>query len=160
MDTPMMAASKATPTSTLRRSSLSESLPRGHCPSAPPRMVKLMVFQSLALFPHRTVGQNIEFPMKIRGQDPQARRKRALELLELLRLPKTYYDKSVNTCSGGERQRVALARAFAYDPAILFFDEPLSAIDYKLRKALEKELKDIHRETGKTFMVADGGAFR
>jgi len=111
-----------------------------------------MVFQSLALFPHRTVGQNIEFPMKIRGQDPQARRKRALELLELLRLPKTYYDKSVNTCSGGERQRVALARAFAYDPAILFFDEPLSAIDYKLRKALEKELKDIHRETGKTFM--------
>ena len=55
-------------------------------------------------------------------------------------------------CSGGERQRVALARAFAYDPEILFFDEPLSAIDYKLRKALERELKDIHKETGKTFM--------
>jgi spermidine/putrescine transport system ATP-binding protein len=54
--------------------------------------------------------------------------------------------------STGERQRVALARALAYDPQILFFDEPLSAIDYKLRKTLEKELKDIHRETGKTFI--------
>jgi spermidine/putrescine transport system ATP-binding protein len=55
-------------------------------------------------------------------------------------------------CSGGERQRVALARAFAYDPEILFFDEPLSALDYKLKKALEKELSDIHKESGKTFI--------
>ncbi|MEO3430434.1 ABC transporter ATP-binding protein [Pelagibius sp. CAU 1746] len=111
-----------------------------------------MVFQSLALFPHRTVGQNIEFPLKMRGVAPGARRQRALELLRLLRLPEAYYGKNVTQCSGGERQRVALARAFAYDPEILFFDEPLSAIDYKLRKTLEKELKDIHKETGKTFM--------
>ena len=111
-----------------------------------------MVFQSLALFPHRTVGQNIEFPLKIKGVDRATRKARALALLELLRLPAAYYDKSVTKCSGGERQRVALARAFAYDPAILFFDEPLSAIDYKLRKTLEKELKDIHRESGKTFV--------
>ena len=62
---------------------------------------------------------------------------------------KSYYGKSVTKCSGGERQRVALARALAYDPEILFFDEPLSAIDYKLRKTLEKELKDIHRETAR-----------
>jgi spermidine/putrescine transport system ATP-binding protein len=111
-----------------------------------------MVFQSLALFPHRTVGENIEFAMKIRGIEPEKRKARAIELLRQLRLPDSYYAKSVQKCSGGERQRVALARALAYDPEILFFDEPLSAIDYKLRKALEKELKDIHRETGKTFV--------
>ena len=111
-----------------------------------------MVFQSLALFPHRTVGQNIEFAMKIRGAAPKERRARAVELMDLLRLPHSYYARGVNQISGGERQRVALARAFAYDPRILFFDEPLSAIDYKLRKTLEKELKDIHRESGKTFV--------
>ncbi|MFM9841695.1 MAG: ABC transporter ATP-binding protein [Dongiaceae bacterium] len=111
-----------------------------------------MVFQSLALFPHRTVGQNIEFPLKIRGVDPAARKERALQLMRQLRLPEDYHDKPVTRCSGGERQRVALARGLAYDPQILFFDEPLSAIDYKLRKTLEKELKDIHRETGKTFI--------
>jgi spermidine/putrescine transport system ATP-binding protein len=111
-----------------------------------------MVFQSLALFPHRTVGENIEFPLKIRGVAPRKRRARAMELLRQLRLPEDYYAKSVLKCSGGERQRVALARALAFDPEILFFDEPLSAIDYKLRKTLEKELKDIHRETRKTFV--------
>ncbi len=111
-----------------------------------------MVFQSLALFPHRTVGQNIEFALKIRGVDARTRRQRAVELMDLLRLPHSYYPRAVTQISGGERQRVALARAFAYDPQILFFDEPLSAIDYKLRKTLEKELKDIHRESGKTFV--------
>ena len=85
------------------------------------------------------------------GARPSARQ-RALQLLKQLRLPADYYGKSVLKCSGGERQRVALARALAFDPEILFFDEPLSAIDYKLRKTLEKELKDIHRETGKTFV--------
>src|SRR5690606_26152995 len=111
-----------------------------------------MVFQSLALFPRRTVGQNIEFPLKLRGESQDRRRRRALELMKLLHLPEHYYARGVAECSGGERQRVALARALAFDPEILFFDEPLSALDYRLRKELQKELKELHRRTGRTFV--------
>ncbi len=142
-----MLAGMDTPTSgdILLRGTRINDLPANKRPTC-------MVFQSLALFPHRTVGQNIEFALKIRGEAPDKRRARALQLMDLLRLPQSYYAKNVMKCSGGERQRVALARALAYNPEILFFDEPLSAIDYKLRKTLEKELKDIHRETKKTFV--------
>ncbi len=111
-----------------------------------------MVFQSLALFPHRTVGQNIEFPLKVRGVSAHKRRERAEQLMAQLHLPVEYYSKRISECSGGEQQRVALARALAFDPELLFFDEPLSAVDYRLRKTLEKELKDIHKETAKTFV--------
>jgi spermidine/putrescine transport system ATP-binding protein len=111
-----------------------------------------MVFQSLALFPHLSVGKNVEFPLSIRGVGESERRTRAWELLKLLHLdPNRYYNKNVTQCSGGERQRVALARALAYDPEILFFDEPLSALDARLRKMLQKELKDLQRSTKKTF---------
>jgi len=111
-----------------------------------------LVFQSLALFPHKTVGENIEFPLKVKKVPRAERKQRALELIRLMRLPESYHGKNVTTCSGGEKQRVALARSLAYDPDILFFDEPLSALDYKLKKAMEKELKDLHRATGKTFV--------
>jgi spermidine/putrescine transport system ATP-binding protein len=111
-----------------------------------------MVFQSLALFDHRSVGQNVEFAMKMRGDPPDKRREEALRLLELVRLGADYYDRAVTQCSGGERQRVALARALASDPEILFFDEPLSALDFRLRKTLEIELRDLQKRTGRTFV--------
>lgn len=131
-----------------------EIILRGTCINdlPPNRRPTCMVFQSLALFPHMTVGENVEFPLRIREIWEMDRRTRAAELLTLLRLdPRVYYNKRIAECSGGERQRVALARALAYDPEILFFDEPLSAIDARLRKILQKELKDIQRNTGKTF---------
>ena len=111
-----------------------------------------MVFQSLALFDHRSVGQNIEFSQKMKGVAPQQRRAHALEIMDIVRLPQAFYSRPVTQCSGGEKQRVALARALASDPDILFFDEPLSAIDFRLRKILEVEMKDLHRRTGKTFV--------
>ena len=111
-----------------------------------------MVFQSLALFDHKTVGENIAFAPKMRGVSAPARRARAHELMDLVHLPRSYHDRPATQCSGGERQRIALARALASDPEILFFDEPLSAIDYRLRKILEVEMKDLHRRTGKTFV--------
>jgi spermidine/putrescine transport system ATP-binding protein len=119
---------------------------------APQRRPTCLVFQGLALFPHRTVGENIEFSLKIKRLKRSSRRGRALELMGLLRLPEGFYGKSVQELSGGERQRVAIARALAYGPDILLFDEPLSAIDYQLRKQLQRELKDIHQETGRTFL--------
>lgn len=111
-----------------------------------------MVFQSLALFPHMSVGQNIGFPLEIRGEEKGERERRVRELLDLLHLPRAFYDKSIKQCSGGERQRVAIARALAHDSEIVFFDEPLSAIDYRLRKTLEVELMEVHEATGKTFV--------
>ncbi len=111
-----------------------------------------MVFQSLALFPHMTVAQNIQFPMRTRGVSHLEWRTQTCMLMDMLHLPQSYYNKKVTALSGGERQRVALARALAYEPEILFFDEPLSAIDARLRKILQKELKDIQRKTGKAFV--------
>ena len=111
-----------------------------------------MVFQSLSLFPHMTIGQNIEYPLKVKGIQKSKRKNKAIELLNTLRLNDEFYEKKITECSGGERQRIAIARVLAYDPEVLFLDEPLSALDYRLRKTLEVELKDLHKRTKKTFI--------
>jgi spermidine/putrescine transport system ATP-binding protein len=103
-----------------------------------------MVFQSLALFPHRSVGENIEFPLKMRGVGREARRERAMELLHQLRLPEAYYAK---TSPSARAASASASRWPARSPTTrrsCSSTSPLSAIDYKLRKTLEKELKDIH----------------
>lgn len=119
---------------------------------SPEKRPTCLVFQSLALFPHLSVGANIEFPLKIRGETAESRKKTALELLSFFRLPAHFYSKKIHECSGGEKQRIALARALAYNAEIILFDEPLSALDYRLKKTLGKEIKELHKRTGKTFV--------
>ena len=112
-----------------------------------------MVFQSLALFPHRSVGENIEFPLKIRGVDAAARRAHALELLELVRLPAHYYEKRIHQCSGGERQRVALARALVTQPACVLADEPTGNLDRDTADAVFELMLGQCRERGMALVV-------
>ncbi len=109
------------------------------------------VFQHYALFPHMTVGENVEYGLKVRGVKPSARRGRALEALRLVRLDEKY-DRRIHQLSGGERQRVALARALVPRPAILLLDEPIGALDEKLRVDMQVELKEIHMRLGMTFV--------
>lgn len=109
------------------------------------------VFQSYALFPHLTVTQNIGFGLKMRGQNKSEIAARALEMLALVRMEE-FADRTVSQLSGGQQQRVALARALAPQPRVLLLDEPLSALDLKLRKEMQVELKRLQRETGITFV--------
>ena len=111
-----------------------------------------MVFQSLALFPHLTVGQNVAYPLRIRGAAAAEQQKRVEELLALVRLP-GFADRSVAQLSGGQRQRVAIARALALSPRLFLLDEPLSALDAKLREAMQVELRQLQRRLGITTIV-------
>jgi putative spermidine/putrescine transport system ATP-binding protein len=109
------------------------------------------VFQDYALFPHMTVGENVEYGLRIRKVDRAERRRRAAEALELVRL--TGYDtRRPAQLSGGQRQRVALARAIVNRPRVLLLDEPLGALDLKLRQQMQTELKQIQGEVGITFV--------
>jgi putative spermidine/putrescine transport system ATP-binding protein len=111
-----------------------------------------MVFQSLALFPHLTVAENIAYPLKIRGVNASDRRVRALELLDLVKLP-DIADRQVHQLSGGQRQRVAIARGLAIDPKVFLLDEPLSALDANLREHLQIELRQLQKALGVTTIV-------
>jgi ABC-type Fe3+/spermidine/putrescine transport system ATPase subunit len=109
------------------------------------------VFQHYALFPHMSVGENIAYGLRLRGQGKEARRQAAERALDLVRLS-GLHDRRVHQLSGGQRQRVALARAIVTEPAILLLDEPLGALDEKLRVDMQVELKDLHERLGLTFV--------
>ena len=110
-----------------------------------------MVFQSYALFPHLTLYENVVFGLKSSKVPKPEQRVRAGEMLDLVHLP-GLEDRRPNELSGGQQQRVALARALINEPAVLLLDEPLGALDAKLRIAMRFELKRIQRESGVTFV--------
>jgi len=109
------------------------------------------VFQNYALFPHMTVAENVAFGLRMEGLDKREIASRVDEYLELVGLG-TYHDRYPTQMSGGQAQRVALARALAKRPAVLLLDEPLGALDLKLRKQMQVELARIHRQVGTTFV--------
>ena len=111
-----------------------------------------MVFQKLALFPHMTVAQNIGFPLKLRKVDAKAIAAQVDEMIRLMELKPEYLKRYPKALSGGEQQRVALARSMISSPKLLLLDEPLSALDVKLKKVLQAELKRLHRSVGVTFV--------
>jgi putative spermidine/putrescine transport system ATP-binding protein len=109
------------------------------------------VFQDYALFPHMSVGENVAYGLRIAGVAKAEREERRDEALEMVRLP-GYGDRRPGELSGGQRQRVALARAIVNRPRVLLLDEPLGALDLKLREQMQVELKSIQGEVGITFV--------
>jgi spermidine/putrescine transport system ATP-binding protein len=121
---------------------------RGQRPNQRPTA---LIFQNLALFPLMPIWENISFGLEVRGVDKATRRAKAEELLKLVDLPGAG-DKYVSQLSGGQKQRVAIARALAVEPSVMLLDEPLSALDLKLRQHMRAELRAIQKRTGVTFI--------
>lgn len=109
------------------------------------------VFQSYALFPHMTVAQNVGYGLKIKKVDKNQIKKRVSEVLNLVML-QGFEDRKPSELSGGQRQRVAIARAIINQPDLLLLDEPLGALDYKLRRQMQQELKQLQKKLGITFI--------
>ena len=109
------------------------------------------VFQKYALFPHLNVYENVAFGLRIKKEKDEHIRARVKEMLAMVNL-KGFEKRNVNTLSGGQQQRVAIARALINDPKVLLLDEPLGALDLKLRKDMQNELKNIQHKTGITFI--------
>jgi len=109
------------------------------------------VFQSYALFPHMNVYDNIAFGLKLKKKNTSIIRDRVEEALDMVKLP-GHGERRIQQLSGGQQQRVAIARAIVNEPLILLLDEPLSALDYKLRKEMRLELRQLHRKLGITFV--------
>jgi ABC-type Fe3+/spermidine/putrescine transport system ATPase subunit len=108
-----------------------------------------MVFQNYALFPHMTIGENIEFPLKMRKVPKEERKRRVRESLALVRLD-GYEGRYPKQLSGGQQQRIALARAVVFNAPVLLMDEPLGALDKKLREEMQLEIKEIQRKLKRT----------
>ena len=118
----------------------------------PPRQRGIgMVFQNYALFPHMTVGANLAFPLEVRGVPPAERRERVRRALELVRLAGLEGRRPAQL-SGGQQQRVAIARALVFEPRLVLMDEPLGALDRRLREELQYEIRRIHQDLDVTML--------
>ena len=118
----------------------------------PPRRRGIgMVFQNYALFPHMTVGANLAFPLEVRGVDPTERRDRVRSALRLVRL-EGLEGRRPGQLSGGQQQRVAIARALVFEPRLVLMDEPLGALDRRLREEMQYEIRRIHQNLDVTML--------
>jgi ABC-type Fe3+/spermidine/putrescine transport system ATPase subunit len=146
-------------TTTLRLIGGFESTDQGrivHCgediTARPPHLRDIRtVFQRYALFPHLNVRQNIGFSLKLRKENPETIKRSVNEVLEMLEITRLA-DRPISKLSGGEQQRVALARALVSEPSVILFDEPLSALDLKLRERMQLELLALRSKLGSTFI--------